>query len=191
MFNNHKYISMMTIAENKVVSIIYKLRKDNENGEVVEELTKEKPLTFLFGRGNLLPSFEDNLAGLNEGDPFNFTLSSDEAYGPVQENAIVDVPIDVFRIEGEIDRNLLQEGNTIPMLDREGNRLNGVVKEIGDEAVKMDFNHPMAGQDLYFSGEVTCIREAKQDELEHGHIHSEESCEGCDKDDCHGKHQHE
>ncbi len=180
----------MTIAENKVVSIIYQLRKDDHHGDVVEELTREKPLTFLFGRGNLLPKFEENLAGLNEGDPFQFSLTSDEAYGPVEENAIVDVPIDVFRIEGELDHNLLKTGNTIPMLDREGNRLNGIVREIGEEAVVMDFNHPMAGTNLYFSGEVTEIRDASEDELEHGHIHSHESCEGCDKDNCHGKHEH-
>ncbi|HYW96125.1 MAG TPA: peptidylprolyl isomerase [Bacteroidales bacterium] len=180
----------MAISENKVVSIIYQLRKDNQQGEVVEELTKDKPLTFLFGRGNLLPKFEENLDGLKEGDAFTFGLNSEEAYGPVQENAIVDVPIDVFRIEGELDDNLLKLGNTIPMLDREGNRLNGTVKEIGEEAVKMDFNHPMAGTNLYFSGEVTCVREANSDELEHGHVHDGESCEGCDKDDCHGKHEH-
>ncbi len=180
----------MTIAENKVVSIVYQLRKDNLKGEVVEELSKDSPLTFLFGRGNLLPKFEDNLAGLNVGDPFQFSLTSEDAYGSVQENAIVEVPIDVFRIEGEIDNNLLKLGNTIPMLDREGNRLNGIVKEISEDAVKMDFNHPMAGTNLYFSGEVTDIREAKEDELEHGHIHSHGSCEGCDKEDCHSKHEH-
>lgn len=181
----------MTVSENKVVSIIYQLRKDNAEGEVVEELSKDNPLTFLYGRGNLLPKFEENLAGLKEGDPFQFSLESNEAYGDVQENAIVDVPIDVFKVEGEIDRNLLQAGNTIPMLDREGRRLNGVVKHVGLESVKMDFNHPMAGNDLYFSGEVTCIRDANADELEHGHVHSSGSCEGCDKDDCHGKHDEE
>ena len=180
----------MTIEQNKVVSIIYQLRKDDGQGEVVEELTRERPLTFLFGHGNLLPKFEENLAGLNIGDPFQFKLSSEEAYGPVQENAIVDVPIDVFRIEGEIDQNLLKLGNTIPMLDREGNRLNGIIREIGDEAVRMDFNHPMAGTNLFFTGEVTEIREANPDEVEHGHIHSHDSCEGCDKEDCHGNHEH-
>ncbi len=180
----------MTIEENKVVSIIYQLRKDNHQGEVVEELTKEKPLTFLFGRGNLLPKFEENLNGLGAGDPFQFSLTSDEAYGPVKDNAIVDVPLDVFRIEGELDYNLLKMGNIIPMLDREGNRLNGIVKEIGDEAVKMDFNHPMAGTNLFFNGEVTEIRDANPDELEHGHIHDHESCQGCDKEDCHSNHEH-
>ncbi len=177
----------MSVSENKVISIIYELRKDDPHGEIVESLTREKPLTFLYGRGNLLSRFEENLAGLKEGDPFRFSLTSEEAYGPVQENAIVDVPIDVFRIEGEIDQSLLKTGNIIPMLDREGNRLNGIVKDIGDEAVTMDFNHPMAGNNLFFSGEVTEIRDANPDELEHGHIHAEGSCEGCDKEDCHSK----
>ncbi len=177
----------MIIEENKVVSLIYELRQDNKEGEIVEALDTSKPLTFLYGRGNLLPKFEDNLSGLKQGDSFEFQLVSDDAYGPVQENAVVDVPMSVFEVEGEIDKNILSVGNTIPMLDREGRRLNGVVKDIGEEAVKMDFNHPMAGNDLYFKGEVTDVRDATKAELEHGHVHSSGSCEGCEDDDCEGK----
>ena len=78
------------------------------------------------------------------------------------------------------------------MLDSEGRRLNGIVKEIGEQSVKMDFNHPMAGANLYFSGKVTEVREANEDELTHGHVHSSGSREGCDKDDCHSKqHDHD
>lgn len=180
----------MVIEDKKVVSIIYELRRDDLNGEVVEELSPDNPLVFLYGAGNLLPKFEDNLAGLKAGDDFSFKLKSSDAYGELQANAIVDVPKDVFRVDGVIDDSLLKLGNTIPMLDSEGRRLNGVVKEISEESVKMDFNHPMAGADLYFKGQVTEIRDANQDELEHGHVHSPGSCEGCDKDDCHGKEHH-
>jgi FKBP-type peptidyl-prolyl cis-trans isomerase SlyD len=181
----------MIISENKVISIIYQLRKDNAEGEIVEELSNDNPLTFMFGRGNLLPKFEENLNGLKKGDSFQFHLESEEAYGAVLENAVVDVPIDIFKVNGEIDYNLLQTGNTIPMMDNEGRRLNGIVRDLGEDAVKMDFNHPMAGTDLFFKGEVTAIREANEDELAHGHIHSEHSCQGCEKDDCHSKHENE
>ena len=75
----------MEASVNKVVSVIYELRKNNANGEVVEILDADKPLTFIFGKGNLLPKFEDNLFGRKARDGFNFILSSDEAYGPVQE----------------------------------------------------------------------------------------------------------
>jgi FKBP-type peptidyl-prolyl cis-trans isomerase SlyD len=179
----------MIISENKVISIIYQLRKDNAEGEIVEELSLDNPLTFMFGRGNLLPKFEENLNGLKKGDSFQFHLESEEAYGAVMDNAIVDVPIDIFKVNGEIDYNFLQTGNTIPMLDSQGRRLNGIVMDLSEDSVKMDFNHPMAGTDLFFKGEVTAVREANEDELAHGHIHSEHSCHGCDKEDCHSKHE--
>ena len=181
----------MIVEDKKVVSIIYELRKDDATGEVVENLDDKNPLVFLYGSGNLLPRFEENLAGLKQGDNFSFMLKSEEAYGSVQDNAVVNVPLDVFRVDGEIDKNLLKIGNTIPMLDREGRRLNGVVKEISDNDVKMDFNHPMAGSDLFFKGQVTEIREANEDELQHGHVHSSGSCEGCTDENCHGKHKHD
>lgn len=181
----------MLVEDKKVISIVYELRKDKKDGEVVEALTEDQPLVFLFGSGNLLPKFEENLEGLKSGDNFEFALTSSDAYGEIQENAIVDVPRNIFVVDGKEDPNLLKVGNVIPMLDREGNRLNGIVTEIEDESVKMDFNHPMAGQDLYFTGKITDIREANSEELQHGHVHSSGSCEGCDDENCHSKnHDH-
>ena len=89
---------------------------------------------------------------------------------------------DVFEVDGEFDSEMVKEGNAIPMMDGEGNRLNGVVVEVGADIVKMDFNHPLAGDDLFFSGTIVEIREATAEELEHGHIHGEKAggCgEGC------------
>lgn len=180
----------MLVSDKKVVSLVYELRKNKKEGEVVEALTEDRPLVFLYGSGNLLPKFEENISGLKEGDDFEFELKSEDAYGDVQTNAIVDVPRNIFVVDGKEDPNLLKVGNMIPMLDREGNRLNGQVKEIGDESVKMDFNHPMAGMDLYFTGKITDVREANEDELQHGHVHSSGSCEGCEDEDCQGKQKH-
>jgi FKBP-type peptidyl-prolyl cis-trans isomerase SlyD len=179
----------MEAAANRVVSIIYELRRNNQDGEIVETLSQDNPLTFLVGSGNLLPKFEENLVGLKAGQSFNFILSSEDAYGPFQENAVVDVPITIFEVEGKTDTNLLQLGNVIPMMDNEGRRLNGVVKEINNETVTMDFNHPMAGSALHFSGEVTEIREATEEELEHGHIHQSCGCSGggCGEGSCSDK----
>lgn len=168
----------MIAEKNNVVSIVYELRSGSKEGEVVESLNNENPLTFLFGTGGLLPKFEENLSGLTNGDGFEFLLGLEDAYGPVVENAIVQVPQTVFEVEGEIDESMMKVGNTIPMMDAEGRRMNGIVIAIEEDAVKMDFNHPMAGNDLHFKGQVTDVRNATDEELTHGHVHAAGGC-GC------------
>lgn len=168
----------MIAEKNNVVSIVYELRSGSKEGEVVESLNNENPLTFLFGTGGMLPKFEEKLSGLTNGDGFEFLLGLEDAYGPVVENAIVQVPQTVFEVEGEIDESMMKVGNTVPMMDAEGRRLNGKVIAIEEDAVKMDFNHPMAGNDLYFKGQVTDVRNATDEELTHGHVHAAGGC-GC------------
>jgi FKBP-type peptidyl-prolyl cis-trans isomerase SlyD len=177
----------MEIKKDKIVSITYELRRDTVGGDLVETVTSDSPLTFLFGAGGMLPKFEENLKGMKIGEEFKFGLNSEDAYGPVVDNAIVDVPIEVFKVEGEIDQTMLQPGNMIPMMDNSGNRLNGMVVEIRDTLVTMDFNHPMAGKNLFFAGMVTEIREATEEELSHGHIHAHAGCDdgGCSDKDGH------
>jgi FKBP-type peptidyl-prolyl cis-trans isomerase SlyD len=188
----------MVAEKDNVVSIVYELRSGSVEGEVVEALTPENPLSFLFGTGGLLPKFEENISGLASGDSFEFVLRSEDAYGPVVESAIVDVPRKVFEIDGKIDEELMKVGNMVPMMDAEGRRLNGTVIAVEGDAVKMDFNHPMAGNDLYFKGMITDIRNATEEELAHGHIHNHHgggcgcgshggSCsdEACDDENCH------
>ena len=183
----------MIAEKNKVVSIVYELRSGSKEGEVVESLNDESPLTFLFGTGGLLPKFEENLSGLGSGDSFEFELGLEDAYGPVVENAIVHVPQSVFEVDGQIDESLLQIGSMVPKMDSEGRRLNGKVIALEGDAVKMDFNHPMAGSDLYFKGQVTDVRSATDEELTHGHVHGAAAggsgCGGsesgeCNSDDC-------
>ncbi len=185
----------MIAEKDQVISIVYELRAGSKEGEVVESLNSDNPLTFLYGSGGLLPKFEENLSGLSAGDPFEFLLQSEDAYGPVVESAVVHVPKSVFEIDGQIDESLMQIGNTVPMMDSEGRRLNGKVLAVEEEAVKMDFNHPMAGHDLHFKGEVTEIRKATEEELTHGHVHAggngcecgsheKEGCGSHEKEDC-------
>ena len=166
----------MVIKKDKVVSLSYQLRNKSEVGEVIETVQKESPLTFLFGAGNLLPKFEENLEGLKVGESFAFGLKAADAYGDINNKAVVDIPISAFQIDGKLDNEMLKVGNQIPMQDSAGNRLNGIVKNVTESAVTMDFNHPLAGTDLHFSGEVTEIREATEEELSHGHIHAGCSC---------------
>jgi FKBP-type peptidyl-prolyl cis-trans isomerase SlyD len=172
----------MVISKDKVVSVIYELRITKKEDEIVEKVTEQKPLTFLLGRGNLLPKFETNLTGLKVGEPFDFVVGSLEAYGQILQEAILDLPKSVFVNEDKIDESLFFIGNVIPMMDKEGNRFSGKVIELADSTVKMDFNHPLAGEDLHFKGQVIDVREATQEELTHGHIHGSNSCQDCNSD---------
>lgn len=161
----------MAITKNKVVSLTYELKLDNDKGQVVDQADKDQPLVFLFGVGNLLPKFESNIESLNVNDTFEFTLEADDAYGHANDEALIELPIDIFKVEGKVDENMLQVGNVIPMQDNNGNPLEGLVVEVGAEQVKMDFNHPLAGKTLHFTGAVVDIREASAEEISHGHVH--------------------
>lgn len=161
----------MTISNEKVVTLVYQLKVDNSEGDVVETVKEDKPFVFLYGAGLMLPKFEENLSGLKAGDKFEFTLKSDEAYGQATEEAVMDLPKNIFEVEGKIEEGLLKEGNVIPMQNNEGQKFNGVVMEVGDDAVKMDFNHPLAGDNLHFTGHIMDVREATKEEIEHRHVH--------------------
>ncbi len=174
----------MLVTKDKVVSVTYELRENNKQGNILETVGEEKPLTFLFGVGNLLAKFEENLDGMKTGEKFQFVLDPGEAYGEIDEQAIVDIPKSIFMKDGKLDEELLTIGNQIPMRDKNGNHFTGVVKEVGEESVKMDFNHPLAGTNLFFSGEVVDVREASQDELKHGHASNPDACKGCNQNDC-------
>jgi len=161
----------MIISKEKVVSLVYQLRVDNKDGDIVETVEKEKPFVFLSGAGLMLPKFEENLNGLKAGDNFEFTLKCEDAYGLASEEAVMDLPKNLFEVDGNIEDGLLTEGNVIPMQNNEGQKFNGVIVEVKDEAVTMDFNHPLAGDDLFFTGSIIEVREATKEEIEHGHVH--------------------
>lgn len=163
----------MTAGQNKVVSVNYTLKNKN-TGEQVEQTSKEQPFVFIFGIGGLLPDFESNLSGKKAGDTFDFFIEAAAGYGTRHEDHVVMIPVNAFQGEdGKLDEENVKVGVTLPMVDNEGNRMYGQVLEINDEFVKMDFNHPLAGEDLHFAGEVLDVREATADEIAHGHVHGE------------------
>lgn len=155
----------MKIGKNKMVSLTYDLHYDDVEGEMIEQATSEKPLSFIFGAGLMLPKFEASLENLEAGNPFEISLADVDAYGELDENAIVDLPKHIFFIDGEFDEEIVSVGNTVPMMSTSGQRLNGLVLEITDDIVKMDFNHPLAGEHLFFKGEILEVREATDEEL--------------------------
>ncbi|WP_372947174.1 peptidylprolyl isomerase [Mariniphaga sp.] len=183
---------MLEISKHAMVTLTYDLRIDDEQGEVIEQATDDKPLQFLYGAGTMLPKFESHLAGLKQGAPFKIRLSKNDAYGDVNNDAIVDLPKNVFLVDGKFDDELISVGNTVPMMSSNGQRLNGLVLEINHENIKMDFNHPLAGEDLFFAGKVLEVREASDEEL--AQILSGGGCGcgsgGCGDDGC-GDHHHD
>ncbi|HVN59549.1 MAG TPA: FKBP-type peptidyl-prolyl cis-trans isomerase [Bacteroidales bacterium] len=165
----------MKIDNNKFVSITYVLKENSSSGKVIETVADSRPLNFVFGTGKLLPSFESNLLSLSKGDKFDFVLNASDAYGDRREEMMVNVPISVFEIDGKIDESICYVGNMVPMTDSSGNPLEGMINEITETHVRMDFNHPMAGVNLWFSGNVLDVREPSPDEL----AASCSSCSGC------------
>jgi FKBP-type peptidyl-prolyl cis-trans isomerase SlyD len=175
----------MKIENNKKVSLIYELRENDSNGRIIEALDESRPLSFIYGTGRLLPVFESNISLLKTGDNFRFTLSSEMAYGDKREEMIINVPVSVFETDGKINEDICRVGNEVPMTDSDGNPLTGIINEITDTYVRMDFNHPMAGLNLFFSGKIVEVREATEHEL----TETMNSCSGCsskEHSDCSG-----
>lgn len=157
----------MKIAPNHVVSLTYDLYSPKDGTEaLVESATQEQPLTFLYGVGQMLPKFEENLSTLSTGDNYDFTISAADGYGEHDENAVANLPKDMFN-----GADLPEIGSILPLQDNNGNRFQGQVVSIAEDAVIVDLNHPMAGQSLHFKGEILNVRPATPEELAHGHAH--------------------
>lgn len=158
----------MSISPNKFVRVSYELYVGGENErELMEEATAERPLEFIYGMGMMLPDFEQQLFGLAAGDSFDFVLTSEQAYGEHNAEAIQELPRDIFVNEqGEFDSSVVFEGATLPMYTPDGQTVRGSVLEIKEDVVVMDFNHPLAGETLHFIGKVLDEHEAMGEEMQ-------------------------
>jgi FKBP-type peptidyl-prolyl cis-trans isomerase SlyD len=163
----------MKIEQRTVVSLGYTLTVNDEGKEiVVDQANRTKPLTFLFGAGQLLPEFERNIANKEAGDSFDFRLKAEDGYGISDPQNRVMLPLDIFKDEqGQLDKELIKPGVVVPLADREGNHYQAIVLEVNDSGVQVDFNHPLADKELHFIGEVYDVRLATLEELQHGHAH--------------------
>ena len=131
----------------------------------MEKATREVPLKFIYGTGMMIPAFEKELMGLEPGQKFNFSIAPADAYGEYNEEHVLDLPKHIFEVDGKFDSEMIQEGNTVPMMDADGHRMNGSVLEVKEDVVVMDFNHPLAGETLHFSGEVIDVHEPTPEEI--------------------------
>ena len=153
----------MNITQKTKVALSYALTVD---GKIADQSTDEQPLEFIFGMGMLLPDFEKNIEGKTNGDEFKFTLTPENGYGELNAEAVVELPKEIFMVEGQIAEEVLTVGNVLPMGDNQGNKMMGTVKEVKDDVIVMDFNHPMAGKTLNFEGKVLSVTEATDEDLQ-------------------------
>ena len=158
----------MKITANKTVLAEYELYVDADvDGELelMEKATSEQPLSFIYGVGMMLPKFEENLFGMQTGDKFDFIIDIDDAYGQYDDESVLDLDRAIFEIDGKLDEEMIFEGNVVPLMDNEGNRVNAQVVSVDEVHVKVDLNHPLAGETLHFKGTVLEVREATEKEL--------------------------
>ncbi|AZQ61280.1 peptidylprolyl isomerase [Flammeovirga pectinis] len=172
----------MKATKDKVVSLVYKLTSENAEGELLQSVEKEEAFDFLFGHMDVLPDFEAQLEGKEAGYKFSFGISKDDAYGDIQEQAVIKIPKEVFNIEDKVEQDeLLQVGNVLPMVGPDEMPMEGEVKEVHEDHVVMDFNHPLSGINLYFTGEILDVRDATKEELEEAvNVENVDGVEGLD-----------
>lgn len=156
----------MQISKDKVVSVHYKLMVD---GELIDQ-SSDSPLTYLHGHNAMIHGFERQLEGKKTGEAYDFIVTSDEGYGEIDANAITDLDIEIFKVDGNVS-DQVYPGAQLQLRNQEGHPVIGFVKHIGETTVTMDFNHMLAGKTLNFSGTVHEVRDATNDEIIHGHVH--------------------
>jgi FKBP-type peptidyl-prolyl cis-trans isomerase SlyD len=169
----------MKIEDKAVVGLTYELMVSKDENEIestpfsVEVRDQEDPFYFIFGNSGLPEKFEEELKAKMQGENFKFKLTADEAYGQADDELLMPIPKSQLLQEGSFEPGMLEEGSFLPLVDQDGFPMQAkVVKDLGEE-VLLDFNHPLVGFDLHFEGTVIEVREATQEELDHGHVHGE------------------
>ncbi len=153
----------MHIEKNRVVTLHYTLRDDQ--GSVIDSSSGRGPLSYLHGKGNIIPGLEQALAGKAAGDKLDVTVAPAQGYGLRDERLVQIVPRHKF---GEVTD--LAPGMQVRATGAQGPRLVTVVR-VDRDFVTVDGNHPLAGRTLHFSVEVAEVRKATHEEVSHGHVH--------------------
>ena len=171
----------MAISDNQVVSISYEL-KDVASGEVIDSNLDAAPLSFIVGKGQIIPGLENEIKNLSQGESAEIKVAAKDGYGEYDENAVQSLPKEQFAgLE-------LKEGMTLYGQGEDGGTVQVVVKSFNDDEVVVDFNHPLAGKDLLFAINVTEVRDATSEELLNGFVGAPAASGGCGcgtGDSCH------
>jgi FKBP-type peptidyl-prolyl cis-trans isomerase SlyD len=153
----------LKVQDGQIVAMDYALHID---GELVDSSDGQEPLEFLQGAGNIIPGLEEALYGMAIGENKKVTVSPADGYGELDPEAFVEVPRAEFPTEIP-----LEIGTEIQVTDESGNPMFARIDSLSAEAVKLDFNHPLAGKTLNFDVTIIALRDATEEEMEHGHAH--------------------
>jgi len=152
------------IADKHVVSFHYTLT--NSDGETLDSSQGRDPLSYLHGAQNIVPGLERELDGKTVGDALQVVVQPAEGYGEFNPALVQQVPMNAFDGVGQVE-----VGMQFQAQGPEGQTTMITVREVGEEEVTIDANHPLAGQTLHFDVTIEDIRPATGEEIEHGHVH--------------------
>jgi FKBP-type peptidyl-prolyl cis-trans isomerase SlyD len=153
----------VNIEKNRVVTLNYTLR--DEQGTILDTSSGRAPLSYVHGKGNIIPGLEQALSGKAAGDKLDVTVAPEQGYGPRDERLVQIVPKTKF---GEVGG--LAPGMQVRVGGPQGQRIVSVVR-VDRDFVTIDGNHPLAGRTLHFSVEIAEVRKASHEEVAHGHVH--------------------
>ena len=156
-------MSKDTVQDGVVVSIEYTLKIDNE---VVDSSEGHGPLQFLAGHGNIVAGLESEMQGMKVGDSKNVVVAPADGYGEYDDKAFMDVPSKQFPADMKVE-----EGLELTVRDDSGEGRYARIERVEGETVRLNFNHPLAGDELHFDVKVVALREPTSEELDHGHVH--------------------
>jgi FKBP-type peptidyl-prolyl cis-trans isomerase SlyD len=153
----------MSIIKDSVASFHYTLKDDD--GNTIDSSVGQEPLPYLHGAGNIVPGLERELEGKKTGDKLSVIVKPADGYGELNESLVQELPKTMFAGVDDIEAGMEFHAET-----DNGQQMVTVTKVEGDSVI-IDGNHPLAGKNLHFDIEVTDVREASPEELEHGHVH--------------------
>ena len=171
--------------KNRFISAAYQLYSVADGKKELEEQTGERPFQFITGFGISLDAFERNVAGLEAGADFDFTLQPAETFGEYVPEGVHKLGRETFTIDGKFDKENIYPGAVITLTDAEDNRFMAKVVKIEPDGVTLDTNHPYAGKVLNFVGKVIENREATDEEIQALIKRLTGGCGGC-KGGCKG-----
>lgn len=156
-------MSTDTVQNNLVVSMEYTLHVDQEE---IDSSNGQDPLQFLVGHGNIISGLEREMIGMKVGESKDVVVLPAEGYGEFDENAFMNVPRNAFPSDLPVE-----EGAELTVRDDAGQSRYARIDAIDGDTVTLNFNHPLAGDELHFNVKVVGLREPTAEELEHGHVH--------------------